>query len=195
MFSDSGFMQNKKKIIFGEREVEYVFRKRKLTRRIRLSVNLAGEVVLSAPWWVSAAQAQKLMLEKADWVLARLDSFQKKSTDPLFRPIDWVEYQKIKKSAEKLTREKLEKFNLFYGFSYGRVSIRNQKSRWGSCSRQGNLNFNCRIVYLPDAWADYLVVHELCHLKEFNHGKKFWELVEKTIPSWRQIKKAMRKID
>ena len=72
--------------------------------------------------------------------------------------------------------------NGFYGFIVGRVSIRNQKSRWGSCSKKGNLNFNYRLALIPPSLADYVIAHELCHLKEFNHGKKFWELIEKTIP-------------
>ena len=185
----------KRKIVLKNQEVEFDFRRRKGNRNIRLSINSSGEIALSAPWWVSSRRAEKMLFEKSDWVLEKLENFKKRQSDSLFRPIKKEEYQKIKKAAEKLAREKLEKFNAFYGFHYGKVSIRNQKSRWGSCSEKGNLNFNCRIVYIPDHWIDYLVVHELCHLKEFNHSKNFWNLVAKTIPDWKEIKKAMRRVD
>jgi predicted metal-dependent hydrolase len=67
-------------------------------------------------------------------------------------------------------------YNEHYHFRYNRVSIKMQISRWGSCSRYGNLNFNYGLINLPQELADYVVVHELCHLKEMNHGPKFWAL-------------------
>jgi predicted metal-dependent hydrolase len=94
-------------------------------------------------------------------------------------------YLKYKEEARVLVKARLEYFNTFYNFEYKRIAIKNHKSRWGSCSKKGNLNFNYRIALLPPHLADYIVVHELCHLGEFNHSKKFWALVERTIPDWR----------
>lgn len=91
-------------------------------------------------------------------------------------------YKKNKEIARVVVQQKLIQFNQYYGFKYERVAIRNQRSRWGSCSKKGNLNFHYRIAFLPEKFLDYVVVHELCHLKEFNHSKNFWALVEKTIP-------------
>lgn len=93
-----------------------------------------------------------------------------------------------------IVHERLIFFNKVYGFKYGRVTIRNVKTRWGSCSKKGNLNFNYRIVFLPKELADYLVVHELCHLGEFNHSQKFWDLVAKAQPNYKKLRKELRKI-
>ncbi len=76
----------------------------------------------------------------------------------------------------------------------GRISVRNQRSRWGSCSRSGNLNFNYRIASLRPELQDYIVVHELCHLKEFNHKEGFWALVALTVPDWQALRAELRAI-
>ena len=99
-----------------------------------------------------------------------------------------------KSRAKKILKERLEYFNQFYQFEYNKIVIRNQKSRWGSCSSKGNLNFNYKVVLLPRRHADYIIVHELCHLKEFNHSKRFWALVEQTIPEYKNIVKQLKKL-
>lgn len=103
-----------------------------------------------------------------------------------------VEFWANKELARTLVKERIKFFNHHYKFTVNRISIRNQRSRWGSCSKKGNLNFNYRLVLLPPEVADYIIVHELCHLGEFNHSKKFWELVAKTIPDYKQIRKELR---
>jgi predicted metal-dependent hydrolase len=87
---------------------------------------------------------------------------------------------------------KIKKVNSFYKFRFNKIFIKNQKTRWGSCSNKKNLNFNYKIVFLPDHLIEYLVVHELCHLKEMNHGKKFWRLVEQMIPHYIDAQKELR---
>ena len=84
-------------------------------------------------------------------------------------------------------------FNKFYKFEINRIAIKNTSTRWGSCSSMGNLNFNYKIIYLRPALADYLIVHELCHLGELNHSKRFWALVQKTIPDYVNINKELRR--
>lgn len=94
-------------------------------------------------------------------------------------------------AARALVHARLAHYGALYGIKYGRVAIRNQKSRWGSCSRAGNLNFNLRIAFLPRVLADLIVVHELCHVVEHNHSKRFWALVAKTFPDWKERRKDL----
>ncbi|MDP2363088.1 MAG: M48 family metallopeptidase, partial [Ignavibacteria bacterium] len=104
------------------------------------------------------------------------------------------EYLAVKGQALKLAKQKIEEFNAIYNFRYQKISIRNQKTRWGSCSRKGNLNFSYRIIHLPEKHFDYIVVHELCHLKELNHSRDFWSLVAQTIPDYKEIRKEIRNL-
>ncbi len=99
-----------------------------------------------------------------------------------------------KESAHKFVVSRLELYNKHYNFTYNKVRIKNSKSRWGSCSSKKNLNFNYKILYLPEQLADYVVVHELCHLKELNHSNKYWALVEQTMPNYKILRKALREI-
>jgi predicted metal-dependent hydrolase len=96
-----------------------------------------------------------------------------------------------KEKARALATARLAHFNSFYHFTYHRISIRNQKTRWGSCSSRGNLNFNYKIALLPAHLVDYIIVHELCHLGQMNHSAKFWELVSKTTPNYLALRKEL----
>lgn len=100
-------------------------------------------------------------------------------------------YLAHKDSALKFIEAKIEHFNQSYNFKFNKINIRNQKTRWGSCSKKGNLNFSYRLLFLPQCAADYIIVHELCHLKEPNHSYKFWNLVAKTIPNYLEIRKEL----
>ncbi len=104
------------------------------------------------------------------------------------------EYLLHKENARRLAHQRVAYFNHFYQFKVHRIAIRNQKTRWGSCSKKGNLNFNYKIVLLPSELADYVIVHELCHLGQFNHSPAFWKLVATTIPNYKAIKKQFKKI-
>jgi predicted metal-dependent hydrolase len=103
-------------------------------------------------------------------------------------------YLREKEAARSLVHERIAFFNVHYKFAFGRITVRNQKTRWGSCSKKGNLNFNYRLVVIPPRLADYVIVHELCHLKEFNHGKAFWKLVAEMFPDHADARAQLRKI-
>jgi len=102
------------------------------------------------------------------------------------------EYLKFKFQALALARERIAYFNQMYGFKFYKISIKNQKTRWGSCSKKGNLNFHYKIALLPREIADYIIVHELCHLKEFNHSSNFWNLVAKSMPNYLNLRKQLK---
>lgn len=104
-------------------------------------------------------------------------------------------YEEHKELARNLTLSRLHHFNQHYGLEWKRVAIRNQRRCWGSCSSLKNLNFNYKIIFLPEHLRDYIVVHEMCHLVHLNHGQKFWDLVSEKIPECRAYADELRKID
>jgi predicted metal-dependent hydrolase len=103
-----------------------------------------------------------------------------------------LHYIKYKEKARVVIGVKIKRYNSIYNHRVGRISIRNQKTRWGSCSERGNLNFSYKILFLPDHLADYIVVHELCHVKELNHSQKFWDLVAQTFPNYKALRTQLR---
>lgn len=104
-------------------------------------------------------------------------------------------YLAHKEAARALVHERLVHYNEHYQLSYNRVAVRNQRRCWGSCTSLKNLNFSYRILFLPPELADYIIVHELCHLKELNHSPRFWALVAETIPNYQLHRKALREYD
>jgi len=106
--------------------------------------------------------------------------------------IPTADYIKNKEKARDFINSRIFYFNEIYGFKFNRIAIRNQRRIWGSCSKKGNLNFNYRVIFLPSHLADYIIVHELCHLKELNHSRNFWELVERGMPEYKKIRKELK---
>ena len=97
-----------------------------------------------------------------------------------------------RREARRVIGERLALWNARYGFTYARVTIKEQKTRWGSCSRQGNLNFNWRLLLAPLPVLDYVLIHELAHLKEQNHAPRFWALVAQLCPEYRELRRWLR---
>jgi hypothetical protein len=97
-----------------------------------------------------------------------------------------------RRQAHHVFAERVARWNAPFGYSFGRIAIRDQKSRWGSCSRQGNLNFNWRLLLAPIVVLDYIVIHELAHLKEGNHSPRFWALVAEQCPDYRDQRAWLR---
>ncbi len=180
-----------KTINIQNRAFQYKILASKKARRLRISVYRNQQVVVTLPLGFKISEAEKYLKAKLGWVKRSLNYF-------LLHPAPSVvkygrgDYLKHKAEALTLAKNKLEQFNEVYRFSYNRVSIKNQKTRWGSCSKRGNLNFNYKIVHLPDNLVNYLVVHELCHLKEMNHSRNFWALVAQAIPDYKILRKQLR---
>ena len=104
------------------------------------------------------------------------------------------DYIKYKEQARKLIHQRLAFFLQVYNFQYNKVAIRDQRSRWGSCSKKRNLNFNYRLIHLPADLRDYVIVHEMCHLQEFNHGRDFWKLVAISFPNYKELRARLKQI-
>jgi predicted metal-dependent hydrolase len=103
-------------------------------------------------------------------------------------------YLRNKEAARALVKELIAELNKDNRFKFNRIAIRDQKSRWGSCSSKKNLNFNYRIVFLRREVALYLVAHELCHLEQMNHSPLFWKLVEQLVPNYKSLRAELKKI-
>lgn len=138
---------------------------------------------------------RELVLEKGDRVSLKMDENRcvLRLRDP--ENEDAVR-QALKQALSRLAltriREKLEIYGPGIGVNYGRVAIRDQKSRWGSCSAKHNLNFNWKLIMAPPQALEYVVIHELCHLIEFNHSRRFWSLVEERMPEYESWKKWLK---
>lgn len=91
-----------------------------------------------------------------------------------------------------LIEHRIDAYNKHYQFDFNDIKLKRMKSRWGSCSRKKNLNFNTKLALLPMHLIDYVIVHELCHLAEFNHSHAFWALVAQTMPNWKVLRKELR---
>lgn len=146
------------------------------------------EISISCPFFTSKAQL-KLMLERKSEQLIKLLDRQQKALPRLSDE----ELSRLKSQARKDITRRVEQYATILGLEYERIAIRAQKSRWGSCSGKMNLNFNCLLMLCPEQIRDYVVVHELCHLKEMNHSKSFWALVETVLPDYREQRDWLKK--
>ncbi len=171
----------------------FTLKKSRTTKRIRISVHPDGKVSVSAPQLVPDFLVRRFVESKKNWIEEKLEYFKKHPVEKSPFLIKPRMNEANKKQALALVYERLKHFNNFYNFPYNNVSIRNQKTRWGSCSKRKNLNFNFKIIFLTPEQQDYIVVHELCHLQEFNHGKKFWDLVAKQSPDYKNIRSSIKK--
>ena len=165
-------------------------------KRLSLTVHPDGRVVVTKPKRMSDAAVARWVATRADWIEKATAHFKRRNKgvvpEQLPKPRRGSKaYKGAVKAARVLVHERLAHFNTLYGFSYGTISIRNQKTRWGSCSIANNLSFNYRIAFLPPHLADYIIVHELCHTKEHNHSVRFWDLVAKAIPDHRALRKEI----
>lgn len=171
--------------------IAYTIRKSRRAKRMRLAVYCDGTVTVTLPWGFAENTAEKFVTQKSAWLMHKLNFF-KQSGERFFIKSSKRDYLKYKQQAYDIAQARIKYFNKVYDFKFYKINIKNQKTRWGSCSKKGNLNFNYKIALLPDYLADYIIVHELCHLGEFNHSKKFWDLVVKSIPNYVELRKKLK---
>ena len=179
----------KQTILLNNEKIPYTLKRYRRSKRVRLSISCERALLVTAPKTTPFYFIEKILHEKEDWIFQTLKYFE-----GLPKPPSENLYKKHKEEARELVSLRLAYWNQFYNFSWGRVSIRDQKTRWGSCSKKGNLNFTYRLAILPEKLSDYVIVHELCHLKEFNHSKDFWDLMARAIPDHKERRKELKKI-
>lgn len=179
-------------IALGGTSINYLIKRSKRAKRMRISVGVGGTLAVTIPHRFPESFVERSLHEHAEWILRQIERFRQQG-GRLGR-YGREHYLEYKEAARQLVHDRLAHFNQFYNFAYGDITIRDQKTRWGSCSRTGNLNFNYKVAVVPEHIADYVVVHELCHCKEFNHSQRFWDLVAQTIPDHREIRKQLRSL-
>lgn len=155
-----------------------------------IQINERGEVIVRSPFSVSRRSVEKMLREKQEWI----EKHQKKVKEAAAecREITDRERREGIDRAMKIFPDRVAYYAELMGVTYGRITLREQKTRWGSCSSKGNLNFNWKLALMPQEILDYVVVHELAHRIEMNHSDQFWKIVESVLPDYRERRKWLK---
>ena len=161
-------------------------------KTMALQIKEDGRVIVRTPYFVSRAKVEQFLEERMKWILKNrqeiMDACKKKA-------VITEEMRKAGvKKALQVFPERVEYYARQMGVSYGRITIREQKTRWGSCSGKGNLNFNWKLTLMPPEVLDYVVVHELAHRREMNHSRDFWKIVEQVLPDYQERRKRLKEL-
>ncbi len=165
---------------------EVLLKKNPRAVRISLRVNASGKISVTLPWLVPYQTGIKFLISRREWVQQALSRIPEKPAE------DPEEIEKLRAQAKAKLPGRLAELAAQHGFKYNKVTIKNNHSNWGSCSTKGNINLNLRLVLLPEELQDYVMLHELCHLKYMNHGPKFHALLEELCPGHREAAKKIK---
>lgn len=156
-------------------------------RTISIEVNTELEVIVRAPRWVSKRDIRFFVDEKEHWIRKtkeRVKRINEKNASEPEKILSEAELGELMDRAKEVIPGRVEYYAGLIGVTYGRITIRHQKTRWGSCTSKGNLNFNCLLMLAPREVLDAIVVHELCHRKEMNHSDRFYKEVYRVYPDY-----------
>ena len=168
-----------------------IIRSRRKT--IGLEVNTEG-LIIRAPFMASDADINMFAAKNKDWIEKHLaEVAEKKKELEQLEPLTMEDIRALADKALKVIPERVRYYAPKVGVTYGRITIRNQRSRWGSCSGKGNLNFNCLLMLMPPEVMDSVVVHELCHRREMNHSDRFYAEVLRVFPDYWKWDKWLKK--
>lgn len=170
-----------------------VIRSNRKTVTIQVNSNLS--VTVRAPRSTSEKDIEEILKKKEAWISKHIEKIKETKERFEAEPTEKLTREKVIALADealKVIPERVEYFAKVIGVTYGKITVRNQKTRWGSCSSKGNLNFNCLLMLAPPEVLDYVVVHELCHRKQMNHSKAFWLEVEKVLPNYKEVRKWLK---
>ena len=183
---------------------EYILKTKKeeiLVKIVRSNRRSAGlevkgeQVTARVPFRFPQEDVIQMIESHAKWITEKLElarERKKNGTTIHISPEDLTEENIAQ--MKKNFREKVEYYAKLMGVTYGRITIRNQKTRWGSCSSDGNLNFNFKLFFLPEHLMDYVVVHELSHRIHMNHSKDFWKVVATYCPEYKKCTQELKHI-
>lgn len=166
-------------------------------KTLSLEVTPDGRVIAKAPLLYGTWRIEAFASQKKDWIRRKVSVQKRKQNDYAERhkylePFTDEEIKEMQKLARKVIPERVAYYAPIVGVTYNRIAIRGQKSRWGSCSAKGNLNFNYLLMKTNDKVIDYVVIHELCHRKQMNHSKAFWNEVARVMPDYKEQRKWLK---
>ncbi len=181
----------KKEIYINGINIPYTLKVHSRSKRMRLTLLYDGTLVVTIPLRATIKGAERFLREKRAWLQKYINIDHMRSQKE-WQIADSTEYKACKEEVLQLVEQKVAFFNTRYCFSYNRVYVKNHTAQWGSCTEKKNLNFNYRLIHLPEDLQNYLIVHELCHLQEFNHSQGFWRLISLTFPNYTGLKRRLR---
>jgi len=158
-------------------------------KTMALQITRDNKVVVRCPYLVNPQRIYTFVYSKYDWIKKKL---QKRGNLPEAQPFTREEIENLADKALIDIPSRVKYFANKMNLSYGNITIRNQLTRWGSCSGKRNLNFNCLLMLTSESVRNYVVIHELCHLKEMNHSKLFWAEVGKIMPDYKIYEKWLK---
>ncbi len=157
-------------------------------KRMLLSFSSKGELVLTAPRLTPAFFINAFLEKSRSWIDTHLDRILSRQDTVSHQKSEYLERRG---EARKLIESRVKELSRVHDFHYQKISIRNQRTRFGSCSRSGNLSFHYRIAFFTPEERDYVIIHELCHLRHFNHSPAFWQEVKSLSPEYERIRKGL----
>lgn len=162
-------------------------------KTMSLEIKSDGQIIVRAPLRLSQVRIRRFVEQKQEWILKNLEKIQKREAQREAVPgLSKEERTRLQQKACRKIPERTAYFAEQIGVSYGRITLRQQKTRWGSCSANGNMNFNWLLILAPPEVLDYVVVHELCHRRQMNHSQAFWNEVSAVLPGYKEQKKWLK---
>lgn len=166
-----------------------IIRSRRRSKAIEIKPD--GRIIVRVPLLTTTASARKFVEQHSEWIDKHLEKQRMNASRPVER-LSEAEIKELVKQAKKIIPERVAYYAPLIGVDYGRITIRSQHTRWGSCSSKGNLNFNCLLMLTPIEVVDSVVVHELCHRLEMNHSKAFYTHVYTVYPEYKRWDKWLK---
>ncbi len=163
-------------------------------RTLALEVREGGEVIVRAPLYSRKAEIDEFVKAHENWIITKYNLIlAKQSSKPehVFPEPEEINAEELNRIKAKFA-ERTAYYAGLINVTYNGITVRNQKTRWGSCSSKGNLNFNYRLYYMPEELMDYVIIHELCHRKYMNHSKEFWDEVSRYCPDYAAKRRKLK---